>query len=244
MGVLVYIQLGLHDRTSTSGTKGDNMAPPKVRALPDIIRVFKFQSQADDCWAVCIHNILAELSERLQKPSLKQSEARLNRAMGYGRSMGALSIRVSGVRPNLNRLLEPFGYKVEGRTDITLQGLEGIIADEHLSFPVCGLSYVYLKEKKSGRRLKIEGEPPPGLDHAVVVLKADSANVVLFDPLERFSKGGKGNDGLITLSAPTFLVYWSQESVERQWTMYIAPIPRRSVRQLEEFEGGQHASDD
>ncbi len=215
----------------------------KARLLEDIIRNFKFQSQGDDCWAVCIHDILTELSERLERPELRQSESRLNRAMGYGRSMGALSIRLDRVKPNINRLLSPFGYKVEERTDTTLPGLEQSISDENLSYPVASLSHLYLKEKKSSVRLKFEGEPPPGIDHTVIVLKADSANVLFFDPLERFSRGGRGNDGLIAMSAPTFLAYWSQEAVERQWIMYITPLPRRRVLPLEDYEGGQHAAE-
>jgi hypothetical protein len=203
------------------------MVVSKHRPISEIIKNFKFQSQTDDCWAVCIHNVLEELAARTENPALKQSESNLNKAMGYGGKMGALSIRVGRVRPNLNRLLEPLGYRIEEEKGVTLQGLARNLAKESTSYPIAGLSYEYLRKKKSTLRLRIEGEPPVGFDHAVVVLKVDSNEVVFFDPLERFSRGGKGNDGLITLGAPTYLAYWSHASVEKEWMMYAVPISIR-----------------
>src|SRR6266511_347185 len=99
------------------------MAIAKKRALSNVIAEFKFQSQRDDCWSVCIHNILKELASRKDRPSLRMSESRLNRAMGYGGGYGALSIRIDRVRPNVNKLIKPAGYYLEEQTYITLAGL-------------------------------------------------------------------------------------------------------------------------
>jgi len=203
---------------------------PKQRNLQEITKGFKFQSQPDDCWAVCIYNILHELSERSGLDALKISESRLNRAMGYGRGMGALAIRIDGVAPNLNRLLLPHGYRMQERSEIGLVGIAEILADESASFPVAGVSSAYLRAKKNTARLKIEGEPSEGVDHTVVVLGADAREIVAFDPLEKFSRGGRGGDGLITLGTPTFLEYWGRASVARQWVMYATSIPKRDER--------------
>ena len=218
------------------------MTLPKHRPMTDIIRGFKFQSQRDDCWSVCIHNVLEELADRLDEPVFRQSEARLNKAMGYGSGMGALGIRLDRVRPNVNRLIEASGYGLVEQAGVGFDGLVVNIKSEELSYPVAGLSSQYLSDKPRGARLRIEGDLAEAVDHTCIVLAADSSNVTIFDPLERFSGSGKGSDGIISLSTPSFLSYWSRASVEREWLMYAAPLAGLRTRTLLDFAGENDAT--
>jgi len=130
------------------------------------------------------------------------------------------------------------GFLLTELTEVSLAGLREITDNEGLSFPIAGLSYLFLRDKRqAGSRLTFEEEPPVGIDHSVVVLDVSEEKVVVFDPLERFSRGGKGGDGVITVSGPSFLAYWSQASVDRQWLMYAAPIVKKGVRTLDEYKG-------
>ena len=214
---------------------------PKIRPLIGIVSGFKFQSQRDDCWAVSIHNILEELAERLDRPSLRQSEARLNRAMGYGRGLGALNIRIDRVRPAVNELIGPLGFELIEESLVGFDGLLVNLRSDGFSYPIAGMSFQYLADKPEQASLRFEGEPASSVDHTVIVLAADTEEVTVFDPMERFSKAGKGGDGLISLSTPAFLSYWSQASVEREWLMYAAPVKRRREKTLLDYTGGENA---
>ncbi len=205
----------------------------KLRPFPELIKGFKFQSRRDDCWAVCIHNILKELSERVDKPAICIGESKLNRAMGYGGGYGALSIRIDRVAPNINKQLKSLGYELQERTDVGFDKLVSNLASQGLSYPIAGLSYEYLRSKRTTPEIAFEEQIPEGIDHAVVVFEANQADVTVFDPMERFGKAGKGGDGIITLTTPRFLSLWSSASVDREWLMYISPIPKRGSRTLD-----------
>ena len=198
----------------------------KHRPIPDLVKGFKFQSRRDDCWAVCIHNMLKELSERVDRPALSIGEAKLNRAMGYGGGYGALSIRIDRVAPNVNKQLRPLGYEIQERSNVGFDKLVSNLASEGLSYPIAGLSYQYLRSKRSTAETLFQDEIPEGIDHSVVVLEVNQTNVTAFDPMERFGKAGKGSDGIITLTTPSFLSLWSSASVDREWLMYVSPIPK------------------
>jgi len=161
--------------------------------------------------------------------------------MGYGRGLGALNIRIDRVRPAVNELIGPLGFELIEESLVGFDGLLVNLRSDGFSYPIAGMSFQYLADKPEQASLRFEGEPASSVDHTVIVLAADTEEVTVFDPMERFSKAGKGGDGLISLSTPAFLSYWSQASVEREWLMYAAPVKRRREKTLLDYTGGENA---
>jgi len=206
----------------TSSSTSPRQDGKRGQSIDSIANHFKSQPTPNSCYTNCIYNILDELSRNDASPQIGLSESRIN---DICRSKEPFGPKPEAVVPNLNTELKKWGYRTYETLRTSYSRLVGILTDDKSSFPIIGLSYDYLVDRKVFEPFT-GGYAPP--DHTVVVLSCDSSDVIFFDPfqglsavMQRQSQGlGKG---VSLLPTPRALDYW-QRAVFPSWAFWVSRV--------------------
>jgi len=153
-----------------------------ARPLGEIAGKFRPQFETDDCLVAALEGIHREFFER-RGIALKLDREELKGLCGYSHGTGS---NASKMVPNFNvhlrnaRVAQWVEAKESIGSETTFDSLHRICEEETTSFPIVGVGKRYW-DIQTHIKLPRERE----MDHALVVLKASTSEVIYYDPLQR-----------------------------------------------------------
>ncbi len=187
--------------------------------VTEVTAYFKFQALPNSCVPTCIRNVLKALAVSHNYPAIALSEARVNQLCRYRLNFGPIMIDIV---PNLNKILESYGYRAYGQVGITYDAMVKTIQDKESSYPIIELSHKYLDDRRGAAEELGILNPP---DHVIIVLSSDANETVIFDPFDTRSKTMQARpdrigNGLYLMSTTKITEYWEHASTG--WAFWIS----------------------
>jgi len=172
----------------------------------------------DDCFLVCIHNSLRNLSQRTGIGDFEVSQKEIRSAAHY-KPVGYYNL--DALIRYLDNIMGPYGYKsrIKSKPDMTLDELLRILSISNCSFPIISVGWNYFLLQNA--RLKPDSNDP--IDHAIIVMEIDPTGqeITIFDPMEKqLCKSSNMSDFHRRLPLPKVIKHWERSVFSPRWCMW------------------------
>ena len=195
-----------------------------IESYEERISTFMPQTQEDMCYSASLRNLLEDVGQRNQLPSLKFSLSQMNRKCGYQRGMYCNEKIIPKV---IDDICIKVGYKWKDTTGPgnTIDTLRDITLNKKFSLALVNVSNSYFQEigwKEVGRSNEEE--------HVLIIMGVDHNAIYFYDPYESFFKRSSNIASPPRhLPLAAFLRLWDTASTSR-WMAWAEPEPTKQSK--------------